>query len=154
MWGKNDRFNRRVTKKGVTDRNTRAKILWQHITDRWSTDHEYRRLMKGEGWTTADLPHWDETVQNAHGDCPEYRQPRELREQIHQGHLRTVRLDGEDDPIKPGPEYNVAVNIVKISKDIRRVPRAKFTRKSGQDHHPRLNLHRGGEAHRGKTHGN
>ena len=38
--------------------------------------------MKGEGWTTADVPHWDETVQNAHGDCPEYRQPQELREQI------------------------------------------------------------------------
>ena len=93
-------------------------------------------------------------MQNAHGDCPEYRQPQELREQIHQGHLRIVRQDGEDDPIKPGPEYNVAVNIVKILKDIGRVPKAKFSRKNRQDHHPRLHLPRGGEAHGGKTHGN
>ena len=109
--------------------------------------------MKGEGWTRGDMPHWDETAQNAHCDCPEYRQPQELREQNHQGELRNVGQDGEDDQPKPSPEYNSAVNIVKISKDIRREPRSKFSRKSGQDHHPRLNLHRGGEAHRGKIHG-
>ena len=110
---------RRATRKEVFDPITNEKIKCEGCVDRWWKDEEERNNMFISGHK-KEMQSWDAELEAGLGDHAEYRQPRQLREQIRSGKPKRRQSRGCAMPVKQSFEYH-------RTEDSRRQPQAGRT---------------------------